>query len=117
MLDREFAPLSGCDSNLVEKKRLFCGRATWGERLIRDQEVEGSNPSAPTNFFNNLQVVVGQTAHPTAHPVAKLRSHPFFPILRAWRSTQPRIPPRRLLLSTAPPLLALHSLPSSRSTF
>ena len=24
------------------------------ERLVRDQEVEGSNPSAPTNFSNNF---------------------------------------------------------------
>src|SRR5579863_6431823 len=79
------------------------------ERLVRDQEAGGSNPLAPTNSFKNLQVVAGQTAH----PVAKLPSHPFVPILRAWRRTQPRIPPRRLLLPTDPPLLALQSLPSS----
>src|SRR5580698_2945070 len=96
---------------------LFGAWLSLVERLVRDQEAGGSNPLAPTNPFNNLQVLAGQTAHPTAHPVAKLRPHPFVPILRAWRRTQPRIPPRRLLLPTDPPLLALHSLPSSRSTF
>src|ERR1700728_4900466 len=76
------------------------------ERLVRDQEAGGSNPLAPTISFNNLQVVAGQTAHPTAHPVVKLRPHPFVPILRAWRRTQPRIPPRRRLLPSDPPLQA-----------
>src|ERR1700722_4612564 len=85
--------------------------------VVRDQEAGGSNPLAPTISFNNLQVVAGQTAHPTAHPVVKLRLLPFVPILRAWRRTQPRIPPRRRLLPTDPPLQAPHSLPPSRSTF
>ena len=30
--------------------------------LVRDQEVEGSNPFAPTNFFNNLHVTSGFSA-------------------------------------------------------
>jgi hypothetical protein len=29
--------------------------SAWLERLVRDQEVGGSNPLAPTNSFNNLQ--------------------------------------------------------------
>ena len=34
----------------------FSGRGSaWLERLVRDQEVGGSNPLAPTNSFNNLQ--------------------------------------------------------------
>ena len=41
-------------------------------RLVRDQEVGGSNPLAPTIFFNNLQVVIGRNAHPFAHPLRKL---------------------------------------------
>ena len=36
--------------------------------LVRDQEVEGSNPSAPTNPFNNFQVAGAKTAHPFTHP-------------------------------------------------
>src|ERR1700681_1916878 len=87
------------------------------ERLVRDQEAGGSNPLAPTNSFNNLQVVAGQTAHPTAHPIAKLLRDSFAPILRAWRRTQPRIPPRPLLPPANPLILARHSRPSSRSTF
>src|ERR1700676_5238911 len=63
------------------------------ERLVRDQEAGGSNPLAPTNSFNNLQAVAWQTAHPTAHPVAKLLPDSFALILRAWRRTQPRTPP------------------------
>ena len=46
--------------------------SAWLERLVRDQEVGGSNPLAPTNSFNSLEAVDGQTAHPTAHPVPKL---------------------------------------------
>jgi hypothetical protein len=35
---------------------LTSGRGSaWLERLVRDQEVGGSNPLAPTNFFNHLQ--------------------------------------------------------------
>jgi hypothetical protein len=30
--------------------------------IVRDQEAGGSNPLAPTNSFNNLQVVAEQTA-------------------------------------------------------
>ena len=38
------------------------------ERLVRDQEAGGSNPLAPTIFFNYLQAVGAKTAHPVAHP-------------------------------------------------
>jgi hypothetical protein len=51
--------------------------------LVRDQEAGGSNPLAPTNSFNNLQGLDGQTTHPTAHPVPKLLPDSFAPILRA----------------------------------
>src|ERR1041385_4897255 len=95
---------------------VFSGRGSaWLERLVRDQEVGGSNPLAPTNSFNNLQAVAWQTAHPTAHPVAKLLPESFAPILRAWRRTQPRIPPRLPLPPGNPLILARHSPPSSRS--
>src|SRR5579863_10148630 len=83
------------------------------ERLVRDQEVGGSNPLAPTNSFNNLQGLGDQTTHPTAHPVPKLLLDSFAPILRAWRRTQPRIPHRSLLPPANPPILVQHSLPSS----
>jgi hypothetical protein len=29
--------------------------SAWLERVVWDHEVEGSNPSAPTNVINNLQ--------------------------------------------------------------
>ena len=29
--------------------------SAWLERLVRDQEVGGSNPLAPTNLFNNYK--------------------------------------------------------------
>jgi hypothetical protein len=32
--------------------------------MVRDQEVGGSNPLAPTNSFNNLQTTFAKTAHP-----------------------------------------------------
>jgi hypothetical protein len=32
--------------------------------LIRDQEVDGSNPFAPTNFFNDLHVISGFPSAP-----------------------------------------------------
>ena len=53
------------------KRYVSCtsGRGSaWLERLVRDQEVGGSNPLAPTNPFNNLQAVDAKTAHPFAHP-------------------------------------------------
>jgi hypothetical protein len=31
--------------------------SAWLERLVRDQEVGGSNPLAPTNLFNKLATV------------------------------------------------------------
>jgi hypothetical protein len=40
--------------------------------LVRDQEAGGSNPLAPTNSFNNLQMLARQTAHPVAVAVASL---------------------------------------------
>ena len=58
--------------------------------LVRGPAPGGSNPLAPTNFFNNLEAVDGRTADPV-----KLR-----------------LPPRRLLLPTDPPILAPHSLRS-----
>jgi hypothetical protein len=46
--------------SLVLRNRMICcvcllsGRsAAWLARLVRDQEVEGSNPFAPTNFFRS----------------------------------------------------------------
>jgi hypothetical protein len=41
----QFLPLSGRGS-------------AWLERLVRDQEVGGSNPLAPTNSINRLQIVI-----------------------------------------------------------
>jgi len=40
--------------------------------MVRDQEVGGSNPLAPTNPFNNLQAMNGRNAHPFAHPLREL---------------------------------------------
>ena len=34
------------------------------ERLVRDQEVGGSNPLAPTKFSDKLEALEGLTAHP-----------------------------------------------------
>ncbi len=36
-------------------KRLSGRGSAWLERLVRDQEVGGSNPLAPTTFFNHLR--------------------------------------------------------------
>ena len=37
---------------------IISGRGSaWLERLVRDQEVGGSNPLAPTNSFNNLRCI------------------------------------------------------------
>src|SRR5579883_498236 len=103
---------------ILESPRATSGRGSaWLERLVRDQEVGGSNPLAPTNSFNNLQGLDDQTTHPTAHPVPKLLPDSFAPILRAWRRTLPHTPHRPLLPPANRPILALHSLPSSRSTF
>jgi hypothetical protein len=33
--------------------------AAWLARLVRDQEVEGSNPFAPTTLFNHLHTISG----------------------------------------------------------
>ena len=48
-------------------------------RLIRDQEVGGSNPLAPTKSFNNLQAAATKTTHPIElfgeSKVRILRSH------------------------------------------
>src|SRR5215467_6339534 len=40
--------------------------------MVRDQEVGGSNPLAPTNSLNSLRTISGRNAHPCAHPVRKL---------------------------------------------
>jgi hypothetical protein len=45
-----------------------CRHLKCNERLVRDQEVGGSNPLAPTKSFNNLQAIGVKTAHPVAHP-------------------------------------------------
>ena len=38
----------------------FAGRGSaWLERLVRDQEVGGSNPLAPTNLFKHLNTQLG----------------------------------------------------------
>src|SRR6266566_1435658 len=40
------------------RSELLSGRsAAWLARLVRDQEVDGSNPFAPTNFFNYLRIL------------------------------------------------------------
>ncbi len=36
--------------------------SAWLERLVRDQEVDGSNPFAPTISFNHLHVISGFSA-------------------------------------------------------
>jgi hypothetical protein len=38
------------------QKYLLCTQGDSGGRKFRDQEVGGSNPLAPTNLFNKLQV-------------------------------------------------------------
>ena len=49
-----------CYSLALRNRVVYCvfllsGRsAAWLARLVRDQEVEGSNPFAPTIFFNDL---------------------------------------------------------------
>ena len=61
------APISRVRSRICRydgiqrRNRWYTGRCSgrgsaWLERLVRDQEVGGSNPLAPTNPFNNLQV-------------------------------------------------------------
>jgi hypothetical protein len=37
--------------------------------LVRDQEVGGSNPLAPTNAFNSLRASDSKTAQPFTHPL------------------------------------------------
>src|SRR5215472_2173606 len=97
----------------VENRRQHTGRTL--EIPIRDQEVGGSNPLAPTNSFNNLEAADRQTAHPTAHPVPKLLPNFFAPILRAWRRTQPPTFPLHWPLPNNPLLLLAHLLLSSTS--
>ena len=44
-------PKSGCDGLMCE----VSGRGSaWLERLVRDQEVGGSNPLAPTKFLQSF---------------------------------------------------------------
>ena len=44
----------------VRRFRRLSGRGSaWLERLVRDQEVGGSNPLAPTNSLNNLTTQLG----------------------------------------------------------
>ena len=47
---------------------MLCNHGVRESGLVRDQEVGGSNPLAPTNPFNKLQAVEAKTAHPFAHP-------------------------------------------------
>src|SRR5579883_618171 len=75
-------------SNFLRKYFLY-NQGDSGVPLVRDQEVGGSNPLAPTNPFSTLRGLVDQTAHPTAHPVPKLPLGVCAPILRPWQRTQP----------------------------
>jgi hypothetical protein len=44
----------------VLRHRVVSGRsAAWLARLVRDQEVEGSNPFAPTILFNYFHATSG----------------------------------------------------------
>src|SRR5262249_47752438 len=82
-------------SDLSRQCRTFAWESSGaGSRLVRDQEVGGSNPLAPTNSFNNLQGLDDQTAHPTAHPVPKLLLRVRAPILRPWeKNAATHLPP------------------------
>jgi hypothetical protein len=54
-----------CYSLVLRDKSVSCvgtlsGRsAAWLARLVRDQEVEGSNPFAPTNFLKHFHAISG----------------------------------------------------------
>src|ERR1035441_2955301 len=45
--------------NLLEKY-LLCNQGVAEGGLVRDQEVGGSNPLAPTNLFKSLQTLTNQ---------------------------------------------------------
>jgi hypothetical protein len=48
--------------------------SAWLERLVRDQEVGGSNPLAPTNLFNEVETRISTSMkrcpHEGPHEVA-----------------------------------------------
>src|SRR5271156_2679628 len=48
--------------------------AAWLARLVRDQEVEGSNPFAPTTFLQTNQAVTATSCSTTASDLGSLGS-------------------------------------------
>jgi hypothetical protein len=59
------------------------------DRLVRDQEVGGSNPLAPTNLFNSVQASDAKTALPFTIPLGICSIESKVRILRPWRKTPP----------------------------
>ena len=82
------------------------------DRLVRDQEVGGSNPLAPTILFNSVQASDAKTALPFTLPLGICSIESKVRILRPWRKTPPWF-----CIQAIPPLAArVHLAPQSISS-